>query len=80
MGSVKPDYDMAISWQRLIEGKSIQEMDIVLLKHELMEYGLMKQGLLYDEAHSITEKTYNYKKYTNELDNIFTQNRKGAVK
>ena len=66
-----PNYDMAISWQRLIEGKNIQEMDIMLLKHELMEYGLMKQGLLYDEAHGITEKTYNYKKYTDELDEMF---------
>ena len=24
-----PDYDMAVSWQRLIEGKDIQEMDTV---------------------------------------------------
>jgi len=75
-----PDYDIAVSWQRLIDGKNVQEMDIVLLNHELMEYRLMKRGLLYDEAHSITESTYNYKKYTVELDNLFKQNRKGPVK
>ena len=33
----EPDYDMAVSWQRLIEGKNIQEMDLVLLNHELTE-------------------------------------------
>ena len=28
----------------------------------------MKSGLGYDEAHDITEQTYNYTKYTKELD------------
>ena len=69
-----PDYDMAVSWQRLIDGKDIQEMDIVLLNHELMEYELMKQGLLYKEAHEIAEKSYNYTKYVIEL------NRKAGIK
>jgi len=51
-----PDYDMAVSWQRLIEGKNIQEMDIVMLNHELMEYKLMSEkGLKYHEAHVMTE-------------------------
>jgi len=64
-----PDYDMAVSWQRLIEGKNIQEMDIVLLNHELMEYKLMNEkGMLYREAHDITEKTYNYTQYVVELN------------
>ena len=66
-----PDYDMAVSWQRLIDGKDIQEMDIVLLNHELMEYELMKQGLSYNEAHRIAEKSYNYNKYIDELDKNF---------
>jgi len=70
-----PDYDMAVSWQRLIDGKNIKEMDIVLLNHELMEFGLMKQGLSYNEAHRITDKTYSYKKYTDELDKIFRENK-----
>lgn len=64
-----PDYDMAVSWQRLTEGKAIQEMDIVLLNHELMEYGLMSEkGLNYHEAHKITEKIYDYAKYVRELN------------
>ena len=69
-----PDYDMAVSWQRLVEGKNIQEMDIVLLNHELMEYGLMQQGLPYREAHIITETSHNYMKYIIEL------NRKAGIK
>lgn len=32
-----PDYDMAVSWQRLIEGPEIREMDLVLLRHEMLE-------------------------------------------
>jgi hypothetical protein len=63
-----PDYDMAISWQRLIDGKNIHEMDIVLLNHELHELRLMKQGISYDIAHRNTEETYNYTKYSRELD------------
>ncbi|MDR1805812.1 MAG: hypothetical protein LBQ80_03460 [Clostridium sp.] len=64
-----PDYDMAVSWQRLISGKDIQEMDIVMLRHELMEFELMQtHGLNYTEAHAITEKTYSYSQYVRELD------------
>lgn len=63
-----PNYDMAVSWQRMIDGKDIREMDIVLLNHELMELNLMAQGHNYDEAHKITEAAYNYIKYTKELD------------
>ncbi|MDR2903455.1 MAG: hypothetical protein LBU77_02975 [Clostridiales bacterium] len=64
-----PDYDMAVSWQRLTEGKAIQEMDIVLLNHELMEYALMEEkGLKYSEAHKMTEETYNYARYVQELN------------
>ena len=70
---------MAVSWQRLIEGKNIREMDIVLLKHELMEYELMKQGMVYEEAYHITEKTYNYRKYTRELDEIYAKSKERGV-
>ena len=64
-----PIYDIAISWQRLIDGNNIQEMDIVLLHHELMEYKLMTQcGMEYKIAHDIAEKTYNYSKFVKELD------------
>jgi len=64
-----PSYDIAISWQRLQEGKNIQEMDIVLLNHELMEFRLMEeQGLNYRQAHELAETKYNYSKYIKELD------------
>lgn len=57
-----PDYSMAQSWQRLIDGKNIQPHDITLLNHEIMERQLMEQGYSQVEAHSITEKLYNYAK------------------
>ncbi len=64
-----PSYDMAESWQRLINGKAIREMDIIMLKHELMEYRLMnEQGLDYRTAHNIAEEKYNYTKFIKELD------------
>ncbi|MCL2086061.1 MAG: hypothetical protein FWH05_00505 [Oscillospiraceae bacterium] len=63
-----PDYDMAVSWQRLIDGCDIREMDIVLLNHELTELNLMAQGHSYDKAHGIAEDIYNYVKFINELD------------
>lgn len=57
-----PDYKMAESWQRLIDGKDIKPHDLTLLKHEQMERELMKQGYSQAEAHKITSKTYNYAK------------------
>lgn len=56
-----PDYNMAESWRRLREGKNIQEHDIILLQHELMESNLMTTGKLdYFEARNITQEKYNY--------------------
>ena len=63
-----PDYDMAVSWQRLTDGKDIKEMDIVLLNHELYELNLMAQGYNYGTAHDMTDLIYNYTEYTKELD------------
>lgn len=58
----EPDYDMAESFRRLREGKDIQEHDIILLKHEHLEYGLMNElGISYDEAHELAQRKYNYK-------------------
>ena len=54
-----PDYDMAESWQRLIEGKA-EPHDITLLNHELMELGLVEKGYSISDAHKITEEVYNY--------------------
>ena len=63
-----PLYDIAVSWQRLIEGKNIQEMDLILLNHEFIESKLMKQGKSYSEAHDIAEKQYDYAKFIKELN------------
>lgn len=65
-----PDYDMACSWARLREGKNIQEHDIIMLKHERLEYNLMKRyNLSYRDAHDIVESKYNYRKATDAFNN-----------
>ncbi len=58
-----PDYDMAESFRRLRNGKDIQEHDLIMLKHEYLEYGLMnKAGMPYKDAHRLAESKYNYAK------------------
>ena len=54
------DYDISQSWQRLREGKNVQQHDLILLHHESMEYDLMAKGMSYTEAHAITERSFNY--------------------
>lgn len=54
------DYEMAQSWQRLIEGRNIQERDIVLLNHEFLERELVLFGYFQQEAHEKAESIYNY--------------------
>ena len=56
-----PDFAMAQSWQRLINGTP-EPHDITLLHHEIMENELIDQGLSQDEAHRITSQKYNYAK------------------
>lgn len=55
-----PDYEMAQSWQRLIDGRNIQERDIVLLNHEYIESIFMKGGLSAVDAHEKAQRIYNY--------------------
>lgn len=57
----EPDFMMAESWRRLIDGTP-EPHDIVLLNHEIMEKRLITQGYSQSDAHSITSKTYNYDK------------------
>lgn len=57
----QPDYMMAESWRRLVSG-SIEPHDLTLLRHELMEMGLMKKGYSQSEAHKLASKKYNYAK------------------
>ena len=63
-----PSYDMAVSWQRLIDGNNIHEMDIVMLHHESLEYELMSGGMCYEHAHVVANEQYNYEAYTSDLD------------
>lgn len=52
---------MTQSFQRLLEGKNIQEHDVLMLKHEHLEFAIMKKiGYNYDEAHDLTNTKYNY--------------------
>ena len=55
-----PSFRIAQSWQRLIDGNEIKEQDIILLKHELTEIYLVKNGMTQDQAHINATKKYNY--------------------
>ncbi len=61
----EPDYMMAESWQRLVEGKP-EPHDITMIRHELLEQELMQTGLTQYEAHNIASQTYNYSKEAEE--------------
>ena len=67
-----PDYDISESIRRLREGKNIQLHDRILIGHEALEYDLMnRDGLNYEEAHSIANESYNYKAALDEwLDKL----------
>lgn len=56
-----PDFAMAESWQRLING-NIEPHDITMLKHELEEMKLVKIGKTQSEAHNLASIKYNYTK------------------
>lgn len=60
----EPDYYMAESFRRLRTNDNIQEHDLILLRHEAMEYDIMQANpdMSYEEAHELTEKVHNYKK------------------
>lgn len=59
-------YEMAESWQRLIDGKAIQPHDLTLLRHEIMERELMEAGYTQDEAHMIVSRKFNYRAESDE--------------
>jgi hypothetical protein len=51
---------MAESWQRLREGKDVQEHDRILIMREAKEKELMDQGMPYQEAHDLTCYKFGY--------------------
>lgn len=61
----EPDYMMAESWQRLIEGKP-EAHDITMLKHEILEKELIKNGMTQEQAHIEASMKYNYSKEAGE--------------
>lgn len=66
-------YDMAVSLQRLLEGKNIQAHDLILLRHERLEYELMNRYKKdYRTAHNLTNLKHNYdsalRKWQREAD------------
>ena len=63
-----PDYDMSESFRRILEGKNIKPHDITMLRHENLELNLMKKyNIVYEDAHSLAEQKYNYKKELDEF-------------
>ncbi len=67
-------YEMAQSWQRLIDGKNIQPHDLTMLEHEKMEQRLMGEGKAQAEAHIETSRLYNYAKEAAEFYDKTQQN------
>ena len=69
-GLLHPDYDMAVAWKRLSEGRP-EERDVLLLKHELLESRLEKEyNLSIAEAHKRAKATYNWEKALEEAVGI----------
>lgn len=62
-----PDYNIAVAWQRLIDGE-FEERDIILLRHEHLESSLEKRyNLKYSDAHELANKKYNWQSIIDEL-------------
>ena len=56
----REEYEIAQTWQRLQEDNGT-ENDLLLLNHELLEFRLMRRyNIVYDKAHSITNRKYNW--------------------
>lgn len=58
-----PDYDMAESFRRLLEGKNIKPHDKIMIQHEELELNLMKgYNMPYKQAHEKADESHNYAK------------------
>ena len=71
-----PDFSIAQSWDRLFYGNNIQPHDLLLLKHEIMEMELKEKGLSHQDAHDLTNKTYNYQKGCVEYYDLLKKSQK----
>lgn len=70
-----PDYMMAESWKRLIDGKP-KPHDLTLLRHELLEESLIKQGHTQSEAHLLASEKFNYSKEAKQFYDSITKYKK----
>ena len=61
----EPDFMMAESWRRLIDGKP-EPHDLTMIKHEVMEKKLMAEGMSQEEAHIKASLKHNYSKEARE--------------
>lgn len=61
-----PDFAIAESWQRLIDGKP-EEHDLTLLKHEIRERQLVLRGMSQYDAHIAASKEFNYSRESDEF-------------
>ena len=60
IGILDADYDMAVAWQRLING-AFEERDVLLLKHEYLESIVEKKyNITNKEAHEIAVKKHDW--------------------
>lgn len=62
-----PCTEIADSWERLQDAKTVTEHDIILIKHELEELNAVLQGKSIKEAHAIANTKYNYEKSCQEF-------------
>ena len=66
-GRFDANYDMAIAWQRLING-NFEDRDLVLLNHELLESIVEKEyNCTYREAHNMAEEKHAWDKIIDDL-------------
>ena len=66
-GRFDANYDMAIAWQRLING-NFEDRDLVLLNHELLESIIEKEyNCTYREAHNMAEEKHAWDKIIDDL-------------
>jgi len=78
-GRFSPSYDMAQAWWRLEQGQHT-ELDIMLLKHELVELTQMKRhGYAYGVAHEIANRYHNWKAEVDKLKENNKQKRRKDV-
>lgn len=61
------DYDIAVAWQRLINGKPASR-DLLLLRHEHLESAVERRyNLTYEQAHALAERKYAWDTVVNQM-------------